>query len=176
MTSRLLIPGRHPAVPIEIGAPRQIRIGRPVQAPRNQLWSKQHSANTRTTSSGFTPPSFGGRSSTAPQTPIAGDPGATAWPTDRSSSQPLGRNPIPSDDSPTAGPYLANHRAALTNCRLSIPEHGLAMSLDRGLRSNDGDWSAARLTSQIGSIVGESSDGIGLRPSGCELVRSVGQK
>jgi hypothetical protein len=44
------------------------------------------------------PPNFAPRSSLPLQRQLAGDPGATPWPTDRSADQPLGRNPIPSDD------------------------------------------------------------------------------
>ncbi len=51
------------------------------------------------------PSSFTGRNATPPpQRQLAGDPGATLWPANNATDQPLGRNPIPSDD--TAGPVL----------------------------------------------------------------------
>jgi hypothetical protein len=40
---------------------------------------------------------------------LADDPGATAWPADRATDQPLGRNPIPSDDN--GSPAFSNGRS-----------------------------------------------------------------
>jgi hypothetical protein len=55
------------------------------------------------------PPMNSASASPQPSKQLAGDPGATPWPTDRSADQPLGRNPIPSDDVSNQPAYASSN-------------------------------------------------------------------
>jgi hypothetical protein len=93
-------------------------------SPTNSAGPNYRSPNTaansastgpRSTPSSFSPPdNYVGSTPSSPQKPLAGDPCSTAWPADRSADQPLGRNPIPSDDngspafSSGRSPYVSN--------------------------------------------------------------------